>query len=97
MIDANTGGNADRDSVADIIGTFAGILLGISKAADSASNSGSDPAEKKAEGYQLLETASAGLGEDRDIITVIFGIFEEELQLQSTSFGSDVSLEILIR
>lgn len=97
MIDATTGGKADRDSVADIIGTFAGILLGITKATEAASSSGTDPAAKKDEAYQLLEVASSGLGRNRDIVTVIFDIFEEELQLQSTTFGSDVSLDVLLR
>jgi nuclear pore complex protein Nup188 len=97
VIDATTGGKADRDSVADIIGTFAGLLLGVSKAAEAAFNSGSDPAVKKDEAYQLLEAAGSGLGPNRDIITVIFDIFEEELQLQSTTFGSDISLDVLVR
>ena len=92
-----TGGKADRDSVADIIGTLAGLLLSFSKATEAASSSGSDPAAKKDEAYQLLEVASSGLGQNRDIITVVFDIFEEELQLQSTTFGSDVSLEVLLR
>lgn len=97
VIDVTTGGKADRDSVADIIGTFAGLLLGISKATEAALGSGSDPSAIKDEAYQLIEVASSGLGNNRDIVTVIFDIFEEELQLQSTNFGSDVSLEVLVR
>ena len=93
-MDGITGGTADRDSVADIIGTIAGLLLGDQKAAEVSPDSA---ANLKADAYRHLEIASSGMGQNRDIVTVIFDIFEEELQRQSTSFGSDVSLEVLLR
>lgn len=93
-MDAITGVPADRDTVADIIGTIAGLLLGNQKAADVSPDSA---ANLKVDAYRHLEIAGSGLGQNRDIVTVIFDIFEEELQRQSTSFGSDVSLEVLIR
>lgn len=93
-MDAITGGATDRDSVADIIGMFAGLLLGNQKAAEVSPDSA---AHLKADAYRHLETANSGMDQNRDIVTVIFDIFEEELQRQSTSFGSDISLEVLIR
>jgi nuclear pore complex protein Nup188 len=94
VIDATTGGTANRDLVADIIGMFAGLLLGYFKAAEANPDTA---AEMKEDALGHLETASSGMGRNRDIVTVIFDIFEEELQRQSTTFGSDVSLDVLVR
>ena len=96
MADGTTGGIADRDSVADIIGTFAGLLLGSTKAAEAALSCGSDSTAKD-DARHYLDIATSGLGPNRDIVTVIFDIFEEELQRQSTTIGFDVSLDVLIR
>jgi nuclear pore complex protein Nup188 len=92
-MDGTNGGTVDRDSVSDIIGTFAGLLLGNSKAAEAAPDSA---ATLRDDARTLLVSASSGMGPNRDIVTVIFDIFEEELQRQSASFGSEVSLEVLI-
>lgn len=88
QLDTTTGDMADSDSVAEIIGLFATLLLSISKASNDQSTS-------KDEALRILEIASLGLSRNRDITSVIFDIFEEELQKQSTSFGSDVPLEVL--
>lgn len=88
QLDATTGHVADRDSVAEIIGIFANLLLSISKASKNNTS-------LKDEALRILEIASSSLGRNRDITSVIFDIFEEELQKQSTSFGSEVPLEIL--
>lgn len=96
VIDGTTGGVADRESVADIIGIFASLLLGSTKAVETALSSGSDSTAKD-DARRYLDVATSGLGPNRDIVTVIFDIFEEELQRQSTTFGSDVSLDVLIR
>ena len=88
QLDATTGNIADRDSVAEIIGLFATLLLSISKASKN------NPSLRD-EALRILEIASSGLGRNRDITSVMFDIFEEELQKQSTSFGSEVPLEVL--
>ena len=94
VIDAITGGSADRDLVADIVGMFAGLLLGSQKASDVDPDS---TANLRDEARRHLENASSGMGQNRDVVSVIFDIFEEELQRQSTAFGADVSLDILVR
>lgn len=88
QVDATTGDVADRDSVTEIIALFAVLLLSVSRSA--APNYPSD------EALRILEIASSGLGRNRDIITVVFDIFEEELQRQSVSSGSEVPLDLLI-
>ena len=50
----------------------------------------------KDEAIRLLDAASSGLGRNRDITTVIFDIFAEELERQSTLSGSEVPLEVLV-
>jgi nuclear pore complex protein Nup188 len=88
LLDATVGDIADRDSVAEIIGIFATLLLSISKASR-------DHPSSRDEGFRILEIASSGLSRNRDITSLIFEIFEEELQKQSNSFGSEVPLEVL--
>jgi nuclear pore complex protein Nup188 len=94
VIDATTGGSADRDSVADIIGIFASLFLGVIKATAINPDSTED---LKEDALRLLDSASSGLRQNRDLVAVIFDIFEDELQRQSAGSGPDLSLEILIR
>jgi nuclear pore complex protein Nup188 len=89
QVDATTGLPADRESVSEIIGILATLLLGITQSAKSNPNS-------KEDAEHVLKEASSGLSRNRDITTVIFDIFEEELQNQSSYSGSDVPLEILV-
>lgn len=88
QLDATTGDVADRDSVTEIITLFAAILLSLSKA--------SNEDETKTKARDVLITASSGLRNGRDIISVVFQIFEQELQTQSTYTGSDVPTELLV-
>ncbi|KAF4632705.1 hypothetical protein G7Y89_g5417 [Cudoniella acicularis] len=89
LVDATTGLPADRDSVVEIIDILATLLLSTSK-------SGVNPASGKEDARNILETASSGLSRNRDITTVIFEIFEEELQRQSAVSGSEVPLGVLV-
>ncbi|KAH8820040.1 nucleoporin-like protein [Xylogone sp. PMI_703] len=86
--DATVGGPADSEAVAEIIGIFATTLLSIT-------NSLEPGTESKDKAIQILEEASAGLHRNGDIITVVFSIFEEEIQRQSANIGSE-ALDILI-
>jgi nuclear pore complex protein Nup188 len=88
-VDATTHKPVDRDSVSEIIEIIATLLLSIAKSAHENPNSSEDA-------RRILEIASSGLNRNRDIISVIFDIFEEELQNQSACSGSDVPLEVLI-
>jgi nuclear pore complex protein Nup188 len=89
LVDATTGSSVDRDSVVEIIDIFATMLQGYSKG--SVSN-----ADAQEDAQRVLELASSGLNRNRDIITVVFDIFEEELHRQSTVSGSEVPLGILV-
>lgn len=87
QVDATTQSPADRESISEIIELFATLLLGISRSASQESNNNAE---------QVLEIASSGLNRNHDITTVVFDIFEAELQNQSAFSGPDVPLEILI-
>ena len=87
LVDATTGEYVDRDSASGILSLFAHIL-------HSLANS-SATLEGSTEALRILEIASSGLNRNRDIISVVFDIFEEELQTQSVAFGSEVPLELL--
>ncbi|RDL41232.1 Uncharacterized protein BP5553_01211 [Venustampulla echinocandica] len=89
LVDATTGLPADRDSVMEIIDILATIVLGISK-------SDIDAADARKDAMRILEIASSGLSRNRDIITVIFDIFEDELQRQSGFSSTEAPLGVLI-
>ncbi|TVY42497.1 Nucleoporin [Lachnellula occidentalis] len=89
LVDATTDFGIDRDSTVEVIDILASLLL-------STSNSSVTNANFKDDARHVLESASSGLDRNRDIITVIFDIFEEELQRQSSVSGSDVPLGVLV-
>ena len=89
LVDAMTGEPADRDLVGEIIGLLAMLLLGTTKSADVNPNSEDDA-------LRILESASSGLSRNHDITTVIFDIFQQELQNQSVYSGADVPLDLLV-
>ncbi|KAI9648045.1 hypothetical protein NHQ30_002673 [Ciborinia camelliae] len=87
--DATTGMEADPETVADIIGTFATGLLALSR-------SGKEANQIQNVATDFFQTSSSALSRNRDITLVISAIFEQELQRQSSESSSDVSLDILI-
>lgn len=89
QVDGTTGLPADRTSVSEIIGILATLLLNITQSAKRNPNSREDA-------EQILREASSGLSRNRDITTVIFDIFEEELQNQSAYSGSESPLDVLV-
>ncbi|TVY90578.1 Nucleoporin [Lachnellula willkommii] len=89
LVDATTNFGIDRDSTVEVIDILASLLL-------STSNSSVTNANFRDDARHVLESASSGLDRNRDIITVIFDIFEEELQRQSNVSGSDVPLGVLV-
>lgn len=91
-VDATTGDAADRETVAEMITLIATLLLTSTKIGEKADNN----TEPHASANQVLEQASEGLNRNRDIIAVIFKLFEEELQRQSTGLDKDASLDILV-
>jgi nuclear pore complex protein Nup188 len=91
-VDATTGKPIDREYVAEIISLLATLLLATTQIGELNDNN----AESHGNAYHILEEASDGLDRNRDIVTVVFKIFEEELQRQSSSLGSDVSMDVLV-
>ncbi|CZR58058.1 related to nucleoporin nup184 [Phialocephala subalpina] len=94
VLDATTNEPADRDSVSEMINIIAILLQSICR-------SGHNEAEVsnqswKEDARHVLENASAGLSRNRDITSVVFDIFEQELQNISASFESDASLDVLV-
>jgi len=91
-VDATTGEVADCESVAEMIGLLATLLLTSTKIEEL----GDGNIEPHASAYRILEDASDGLDHNRDIVTVIFKIFEEELERQSAGLANDASLEVMV-
>jgi len=87
LFDATTGSIADRDSVAAIISLFAHLIYSIMTSPTIEDSS--------AEASRILEVASSGLHRKRDIIAMVFDIFELELQTKAGSLRSGVPLDIL--
>jgi nuclear pore complex protein Nup188 len=91
-VDATTGEAANRECVAEMIGLLATLLLTSTKIGEL----GDGNIEPHASAYRILEDASDGLDRNRDIVGVIFKIFEEELERQSAGMDNDASLDILV-
>jgi nuclear pore complex protein Nup188 len=89
-VDATTGEMPDRESIAEIIGLIAMLLMTSIKVDQRNETVGSHSSAR-----HILEEASDGLGRNRDIVTVIFKLFEEELERQSIGSGQDSSTDIL--
>jgi len=89
QVDATTGRPVDPESVCEIIEIFASLLLTINRSSDKNSHF-------IEEAERILKEASSGLNRNRDITTVIFDIFEEELQNKSSFAGADISLDVLV-
>lgn len=88
-VDATTGAIADREVTAEIIALLATLIVTSVKASTITP-------QASEQAHRVLETASAGLTRSGDIVSVISGIFEEELQRQASSAVSDASLEVLV-
>ncbi len=91
-VDATMGEPVDGESVAEIIGLLATLLLTSTKIEESSDIN----MEPHASAYRILEDASDGLDRNRDIVGVVFKIFEEELERQSASLDNDAPLDILV-
>ncbi|POS87258.1 hypothetical protein EPUL_002156, partial [Erysiphe pulchra] len=89
QVDGTTGKSASPESVSEIIEVFAVLIHCLSSSTDVSRN-GVENAN------QLLEIASSGLSRNRDIITVIFDIFEERLQNNCGRLGNNFPLQLLI-
>ena len=80
LVDSATGRATDRDLVTDIISAFTTLL-----------------ALDNAEGAQkALAEASDGLERNRDVVTVIFDLFESELLQEQFQSGDSASTDLLV-
>lgn len=89
QVDGTTGISANPESVSEIIEVLAVLIHCLSRSTDVNRN-GVENAN------QLLEIASSGLSRNRDIITVVFDIFEERLQNNYGRLGNNFPLQLLI-
>ncbi|RKF60684.1 Nucleoporin NUP188 [Golovinomyces cichoracearum] len=87
-IDGTTGMSADPESISEIIDILAILINSISRSTDPNQNGVENAG-------QVLEIASSGLSRNRDIITVVFTIFEEGLQNVCGRSGLALPLQIL--
>ncbi|KAK5171585.1 hypothetical protein LTR04_001379 [Oleoguttula sp. CCFEE 6159] len=91
-VDFATRAAIDRETVSEIVGLLTALLTSSLKAAKAShGESGGTMAAQR-----VLEEASDGLECNKDIVTVIFDIFEQELEDQLERPGLDGSLEVLI-
>lgn len=89
QINGITGIPADPEVVGEIIEVLALLVYGFGHSSDK-----NESVFENAS--QVLEIASSGLNRNRDIITVIFEIFEEGLHYYSSRSSHDFPLQILI-
>ncbi|KAL4879416.1 nucleoporin subcomplex protein binding to Pom34-domain-containing protein [Aspergillus karnatakaensis] len=88
---SESGGFSDKfgdDSVAEAIGLFADLLF---TASNHQTPNGGDSAAKS-----ILEMASDGLSRQNDIVSLIFDIFERNLQDSGAKNGSEIVMESTI-
>ncbi|KAG9245769.1 nucleoporin-like protein [Calycina marina] len=88
LMDTTIGDKAGRDTVSAILSLLAHLLCSLVRSSTGPGN--------PAEALRILEITSSGLSRNRDIISVVFEILEEELQTRSAAVGSEASLELLI-
>ncbi|OWP07379.1 hypothetical protein B2J93_6158 [Marssonina coronariae] len=87
LVDATTGMPASWESVAEIIELLATMISDTTQFGDIGPESQHE---------KILAEASSGLSHDRDVTSVIFDIFREELQNKMACHGSDVPLDVLV-
>lgn len=82
-----------RDTIIEIVGLLSTLLITSIKAGEASNGAyiGSDAAQK------ILEEASDGLNRNGDVISIIFDIFEEELQRQHLQSGMEGSLDLAVQ
>lgn len=91
-IDATKGQQPNREDLTEIISLLATLI----QTAVKMDKANGDVSAGSGVALRLLEEASDGLDRSRDIISVIFSLFEEELQRQSASTASDGTLDLLV-
>jgi nuclear pore complex protein Nup188 len=81
----------DTETIAEAIGLLAVMLVYTTKAAEKEGGIGTHEASQR-----ILEEASEGVGHHRDVISIVFDIFEQQLRRQQTRNGAETSYDLLI-
>ncbi|KAL9045122.1 MAG: hypothetical protein Q9214_001795 [Letrouitia sp. 1 TL-2023] len=82
---------ASRETVSEIIGLIAAMLLSNSNAPVT-----NNPRVRSEVGDKILDKASEGLDSGQDVVSVVFDIFEQELNKGRTGVA-DESLDVLVQ
>jgi nuclear pore complex protein Nup188 len=92
VVECATGAGVTKDAIVEMVGLITMLLTSSTKAARFR-----DDVVSAAEAAQrILEDASDGVGRNRDVIAIIFDLFEEELQEQQLHPGTDRSMDLLV-
>ncbi|KAH0558656.1 hypothetical protein GP486_004694 [Trichoglossum hirsutum] len=92
VVEYAAGTGLDKDIIGDMVGLIAMLLTASTKAAEVRNDVVSAPEAAQ----RILEDASDGVGRNRDVIAIIFDLFEEELQEQQLHPGVDRSMHLLV-
>ncbi|KAI9779306.1 MAG: hypothetical protein M1835_004736 [Candelina submexicana] len=87
-----SGLESDRDTLTEIVGLLTVLLR---SSVESARTEGEGLAGVEA-AHRVLEEASDGLDRNRDIITIVFDIFDEELHQKPSHPGLEHSMDLLV-
>lgn len=92
FVNSITGKRAPQDELVEIVSILANLI----QASVSINEKSGGVGDSQGVSHRILETASDGLDRDRDIVSVVFSIFEEELERQADGSAADASLDLLI-
>lgn len=92
FVSSITGERASQDELVEIVSIIANLI----QASVSINEKSGGVGDSQGVAHRILEQASDGLDRDRDIVSVVFSIFEEELERQADGSAADSSLDLLI-
>ena len=92
FVNSITGERASQDEMVEIVSLLANLI----QASVSINEKSGGVGDSQGVAHRILEQASDGLDRDRDIVSVVFSIFEEELERQADGSAADSSLDLLV-
>ena len=92
FVNSITGERAPQDELVEIVSILANLI----QASVSINEKSGGVGDSQGVAHRILEQASDGLDRDRDIVSVVLSIFEEELERQADGSAADASLDLLI-
>ena len=91
FVSSITGERASQEELVEIVSILANLIQTSVRINEQNGGVG----DSNGVAHKILEQASDGLDRDRDIVSVIFSIFEEELERQADGSASGSSLDLL--